>query len=284
MTQKRTIKQVIKPLFSKNRNDLYNILYLYTQVIIKKHNKIKMKRNVLLLIGLSFLIVSCSPKLAMVKTAAKKNDITITSDMKQFSRENKNPSVVLRVPFSTSSVSKAEQKRLLKYNDIYNQIEKNLLKAGFTVKDRGMLNNILSTGQYDYAEIGKKIETDIIIEILSIDFEINNYVYKATEKETNKEIAVEGNKLNPKIAKIECKLTIVDKGLTGGMLTLYYTTCTKGCDFYFSWNYQAVTHVGRNSYYSSIAWSPDYDQESLETTMSYFSEIIANVLRGNILE
>ena len=243
-----------------------------------------MKSNVLLLIGLSFLIVSCSPKLAMVKTEAKKNDITITSDMKQFSRENKNPSVVLRVPFSTNSVSKAEQKRLLKYNDIYNQIEKNLLKAGFTVKDRGLLNNILSTGQYDYAEIGKKIETDIIIEILSIDFEINNYVHKATEKETNKEIAVEGNKLNPKIAKIECKLTIVDKGLTGGMLTLYYTTCTKGCDFYFSWNYQAVTHVGSNSYYSSIAWLPDYDQESLEDRMSYFSEIIANVLRGNILE
>jgi len=231
------------------------------------------------------LVVSCgSPHAATIKTSVKKNDITITSDMKQFSRENKNPSVVLRVPYSTSSVSEAEQKKLSKYNDIYNQIEKNLLKAGFTVRDRGLLNNLLSTGQSNYAEIGKKIETDIIIEILSIDFEINNYVHKATLKKTNKEIAVEGNKLNPKIAKIECKLTIVDKGLTGGILTLYYTSCTAGCEFLFSWSFQEVAHVGRNSYYSSIAWEPDYNQESLERTMVYFSNIITNALRGNILE
>ena len=107
------------------------------------------------------------------------------------------------------------------------------------------------------------------------------FIHKATLKKSNKEIEVVGNKLNPKIAKIECKLTIVDKGLTGGLLTLYYTACTDGCEFLFKWDFQEVTFVGRSVFYPSINWAPDFNQTSFEYVISYFSNIIADVLRGN---
>jgi len=251
-------------------------------------NSVKMKHRTFFVICSLFLLVSCAPKLAMVKTIPKQNDIIITSEMKQFSKENRNPSVVLRVPYVTSSISETERKHLSKYNDIYNQIEKNLLKAGFTVRDRGLLNNILSTGQSSYAEIGKKIETDIIIEILSIDFAIDNYVHTAILKKSNKEIFVT---TNPQIAKLECKLTIVDKGLSGGILTLYYTSCTEGCDFMFSKQTSSMGGIftqglalggsGVDNPYLQPSWSPEANQTTLESVISYFSDIIANILREN---
>ena len=237
--------------------------------------KIKQKGNVLLITVLLFFIVSCASQLAIVKTEPKKNEITVILDMKQFLQENKNPAVVLRVPYSTSSVSEAEQKRLAQHANLYNRIERELLKAGFTVRDRGLLNNLLSTGQSSYAEIGKRIETDIIIEILSIDFAVDNYVHTATLKNSNKEIFAT---TNPKIAKLECKLTMVDKGLSGGILTLYYTSCTDGCEFVV----QKQTGMwSSNNSYSQKYWSPDANQITLESVITYFSDIIANILRGN---
>ncbi|MFA6336172.1 MAG: hypothetical protein WCX48_11610 [Bacteroidales bacterium] len=241
-----------------------------------------MKRNFVLWIFSLFLVISCSPYVATFKSQAKQNDIFVSPEMREFSRTHKNPSVVLRVPYVASAVSEGEQKNLSKYNNYYNQIEKNLLKAGFTVRDRGLLNNLLSTGQTNYAEIGKKIETDIIIEVLSIDFGIDNYCHKATIKKSNKEVNIPGNILNAKIAKLELKFTIVEKGLAGAVLTLYITSCTENTDFLLHKSLQYVNFLGRTGWYSSISWLPDYDQDTTEKTIACFSNVIADVLRGNV--
>ncbi len=226
------------------------------------------------------LFVSCSPYIATFKAQPKQNDIYVSPEMREFSRTHTNPSVVLRVPYVASAVSEGEQKNLTKYNNYYNQIEKNLVKAGFSVRDRGLLNNLLSTGQMNYAEIGKKIETDIIIEVLSIDFGIDNYCHKATIKNSKKEINLPGNILNPKIAKLELKFTIVEKGLAGAVITLYKSSCTENTDFILHRNLTNVNFIGRTGWYSSLNWLPDYDQETTERTITYFSNIIADVLRG----
>ena len=245
-------------------------------------NKVKVKCNILLVVGLSLLIVSCSPQLAMLKTQPKPNDIIISPEMKAFSTENRSPAVVLRVPNTASNVSEAEQKNLSKYNNVYNQIEKNLLRDGFTVRDRGLLNNLLASGQTNYAEIGAKIQTDIIIEILSIDFAIDNYCHTAILKKSNTEISIPDNMLNPQISKLECKLTIVNKGLTGSVLSLYYTPCTHGCDFLFdNIGTPKVALVGSDQFYPKINWTAEHSQESLDNTIAYFSSIIASILRGN---
>lgn len=218
--------------------------------------------------------------MATFKSQPKQNDIYVSPEMKNFSQTHRNPSVVLRVPYVATTVSEGEQKTLSKYNNYYNQIEKNLLKAGFTVRDRGLLNNLLSTGQTNYAEIGKKIETDIIIEVLSVDFAIDNFCHKAIIKNSNKEINIPGKILNPKIAKLELKFTIVEKGLTGAVLTLYQTPCTENTDFLLHRSLQYVNFIGGTGWYTSLSWLPDYDQETTEKTIAYFSNIISEVLRG----
>jgi hypothetical protein len=243
------------------------------------------------------LITSCAPKLAVVKTQAKANEIIITPELKIFSKTNSNPSVVLRVPDPTSDVTKTEQKEVFKKNDnIYNLIEKNLLKQGFTVRDRGLLNKVLKSELNSYADIGKQIETDIIIDILSIDFAINNYTNTATLKTDGKEIKIDnvtilkngkeiGSRmpLNPKIAKIECKLTVVQKGATGGILTLYKTTCTDGCDIYIKPSWSTISGDINNpqrQYVNTWAWTNDATTEELESTVEYFSRLIGNALKG----
>lgn len=256
-----------------------------------------MKLKLLLLIAIIISITSCAPKLAVVKTQAKTNEIIISPELKNFSKTNSNPSVVLRVPYPTADVTNAEQKEIFnKNNDIYNLIEKNLLKQGFTVRDRGLLNKVLKSELNSYAEIGKQIETDIIIDILSIDFAINNYTNTATLKKDGKEIKFDNiaiiNKgkeirsvmpLNPKIAKIECKLTIVDKGATGGILTLYKTTCTDGCDIYVNPSWGIISGDINNperQYVNTWAWTNDATIMELESTVEYFSRLIGDALKG----
>lgn len=256
-----------------------------------------MKIKILLLTAIIGLITSCAPKLAVVRTQAKANEIIISPELKNFSKTNSNPSVVLRVPNPTSGVTKTEQELIFKKNDnIYNLIEKNLFKQGFTVRDRGLLNKVLTSELNSYVDIGKQIETDIIIDILSIDFAINNYTNTAILKTDGKEIKIDnvtilkngkeiGSRmpLNPKIAKIECKLTIVQKGATGGILTLYKTTCTDGCDIYINSTWSTISGDINNpnrKYENTWAWTNDATIEELESTVEYFSRLIGNALKG----
>lgn len=256
-----------------------------------------MKIKIILPITIIGLMSSCAPKLAVVKTQAKANEIIISPELKNFSKTNSNPSVVLRVPYPTTDVTNAEQKEIFKKNDdIYNLIEKNLFKQGFTVRDRGLLNKVLKSELNSYADIGKQIETDIIIDILSIDFSINNYTNTATIKKDGKEIKLDNILIfkkgieiasimpfNPKIAKIECKLTIVQKGATGGILTLYKTTCTDGCDIYIKPNWSLISGDIDNpqrQYVNAWTWTNDATVAELERSVEYFSKLIGDALKG----
>lgn len=61
---------------------------------------------------------------------------TFTSQkLKEFLRKNKNPKIVLRAPNSYSDFSIARQEKM-SFQSLYNDIEKELLKAGFIVRDR----------------------------------------------------------------------------------------------------------------------------------------------------
>ena len=242
-------------------------------------------------------ITSCAPKLAVVKTQAKTNEIIISEELKKFSKTNVNPSVVLRVPYPTTEITNSEQKEIFEKNDnIYNLLEKNLLKQGFIVRDRGLLNKVLKSELNSYSEIGKQIETDIIIDILSVDFAINNYTNTATIKQDGKQIKFynipifkKGKEagsimpLNPKIAKLECKFTIVKQGSAGAILTLYKTTCTDGCDLYFNpnWNtFSADINNPKREYVTTWAWTHDATNDELENTVEYFSKLIGDALKG----
>ncbi len=253
------------------------------------NNKIKlskMKKLNQLLFAVIILFTACKPKELIIKTKGKPNEIISTPELKAFLKENPNPSVVLRVPFSTSAVSESEQKVLSNNQNLYGQIEKNLLKSGYTVRDRGLLNNLLASSQADYAEIGKKIKTDLIIEILSTDFAQEN-LYNRTrsdmeviQKKKSKPMIIDDNSVDPQIAKLECKIIIVNSGQTGAISTLYFTNCMDGCDFY-RYRSGSVAHI-KGRAYAKIIFEHDSNQKQLDRAIKYFSENIVNILRGGI--
>ena len=103
---------------------------------------------------------------------------------------------------------------------IYNQIEKNLLRAGFTVRDRGLLNNLMTENMTDYKEIGTRIQTDIIIEILYVDLHVNSFMDATDESGRNMALA-RTLRLNVQTAEMDCKFIIVEKSVTGAIATLH---------------------------------------------------------------
>ncbi|MDR0829501.1 MAG: hypothetical protein LBN95_05245 [Prevotellaceae bacterium] len=265
------------------------------------------------------LITSCSTRLATVTTQPRQNEYTITPEMRQFLKTHNNPSIVLRVPNTANRISETEDKVSQAKIDverfIYNQIEKNLLKAGFTIRDRALLNELLKTGQSDYNAISKTIQTDIIIEILNIDV-INNYCrmvnFKNDKGTTSSKENADNIALNPQIVKMEYKLTIVEKGLTGAIFTLYYVPCTDGCDFWTIRKLSKVKPIEDSGYtnhkvgnivgytmpiYNTktryqdsptyffqnyLLWDSMYDQQSIEIFVDYFSSVIADILKGKV--
>lgn len=231
---------------------------------------------------LFFIILLLNSCKAVFITTPKENDIVISTELKELLDTKPNPVVVLRVPYSANKVTEADQKLFTQQTQAYNQIEMNLMKAGFTVRDRGLLNNLLLSGQTNYVEIQNKIQTDIIIEILSLDFSIDNNISIVGSKNTNKVIKLYKCSVNPKLAKLECKLVIVDKGQTGGMLKLYYTPCLKGCNLEVRPGHSWVRHLGAKAWQKEILWTVDQDEETMNNVIDYFCEDIIEVLRGNI--
>jgi len=251
--------------------------------LMSRNNLMKTeKKRSTILFSLAIIVAiffsSCSSTyFAMIKSEPKQDDITLTPEMKQFLGKQKNWSVVLRVPNSSDRVT---AETASKNNSIYNNIEKNLLKAGFNVRDRGLLESVLRSGQANYAEIGEKIDTDIIIEILDISWDIDNFQHNYTVKKNNKTGNFSGNVLNPKMAKLECKLIIVEKGATGGVFTLYCSTCTDGCDFYYYVDFwHNIYYFGfdnkRAPQFSSLTWYLEVNDVT-----DYFSNKIIKILQN----
>ncbi len=245
---------------------------------------------------LIILMISCKYPVVTVQPQPKANDITISPEMRELKttlQTTKSLSVVLRVPSASDKVT-AEQ--AAQNAELYNRIERNLLKAGFTVRDRGLLESLLKSGQTNYEEIGKKIETDIIIEILSLNLNEDNPIYNVVNKKDKKTVTLY-SPVNPAIARMDCKLTIVNKGLMGGVLTLYKTACTEGCDFeYFHANtkstYMRLQGTPRSAWEFKLKFPPSIDKlsdisdyyvnnDSYYKIIDYFSDILIGILRGN---
>ncbi len=102
-----------------------------------------------------------------IMTYQAHNDLVRNDSLKEFLSKNPTPKVVLRVPDSPKDITQSE---MMTYNSLYSYIEKGLLEANFTVRDRSLLKEVLSRagGELNYADIRKKIDTDFIVEIVSV--------------------------------------------------------------------------------------------------------------------
>jgi len=173
------------------------------------------------------------------------NEIVLTPELKALLNETAKPKIVIRVPNPPSNVTEAE-----KFNSYINQIEKVFIQNGYTVRDRALLENLMRSGNMDYKSIKDKIDTDLIIDILGLEFDISHPVKTFFNETSQKEeaFATPLNVVDCMKAKLEVRLTIVDKGQLGGMMTIFASRCD-------SENLQIIV----NGFRQQMAWKNNFD-------------------------
>jgi hypothetical protein len=116
-------------------------------------------------------------------------------------------------------------------NSLYNTIDKELAKAGYTVRDRALFARVLEQSNLDYAKIGQLTQTDLILEIVGYrpeKYSASRYKdASGAEKTAPKPIGFTGS-------SIEIKVVSVKENDLVASFTYHYTPCTKGCSHRFS--------------------------------------------------
>jgi hypothetical protein len=138
-----------------------------------------------------------------------------------YMRSTPSPTIVLRVPAPQSQVAQAQsQQGNAAIDQVYNLIEKELVKANFAVRDRGLLDAIVRSGQnLDYPLILQRTDAQLILEIISIQSrEFNSSEYARADRKgkgtlSNGSFPIQG-------WQFDCKVTLVRTGEIGGIYTI----------------------------------------------------------------
>ena len=115
------------------------------------------------------------------KLSPEKDETVKNAGKLEFLKNATNPTIVLRVPNASREVLEEDKNvKTAKNNDgtnnlndinVYNVIEKELLKGGFTVRDRALFEKVLGDKSVnDYSRIKELTETDLILELSSIQY------------------------------------------------------------------------------------------------------------------
>lgn len=136
--------------------------------------------------------------------------------------------IVLRVPASSEKIT---EEQVQKNSLIYSTIEKELAKAGYTVRDRQLFSKVLEQESLDYSKIGVLTETDLILEL--VRFREQTYYRDQYTADGG------GSKTLPRAmsftgALIEFKLTGVKENDIVGTMVFHYSPCVDGCTRSFS--------------------------------------------------
>lgn len=177
------------------------------------------------------LLAGCAPSKQIIKFPTKSNDVYANNNLKEFLKYNKNPSIVLRVPTSdnkaASNITTNQDNSIL-----YNAIERELLKQGYSVRDRGLFNELINkSGSTDYSKIKELTNTDLILEVVNIDSKVlysTNKITKISSRKTVKEIGnVDYQRYG---ASIEFRLIMVKNNEIAGSYKYNYKPCPDGCE------------------------------------------------------
>jgi hypothetical protein len=173
------------------------------------------------------------------------NEIVITPELKTLLQAIPKPKIVIRVTNPPTNVTEADR-----FNSYINEIEKVFVQKGYTVRDRALLENLMRGGNVDYKSIKDKIDTDLIIDILALNFDNStvsrSFFNKTTQKEES--FATAMTYVECGIATLECRVTIVDKGQLGGLFTLRTSPCDiVDYDFYVDGFRQNMAWVGQEA-------------------------------------
>jgi hypothetical protein len=178
------------------------------------------------------LCPACAPIHVIVQPAMPEPETFTKPVLSEFMRTEKVPKIVLRVPAPQGQITQEEARQ--KNSDLdraYNRIEKEFLKAGWTVRDRGLLGEVLKAHpNLDYGEIRKKIDTHLILEVVALDpYAFDTRTYKRVDDGQVGEAKHKG--FGIKGWRLEAKVVFVETGEIGGIYTLY--VARKDCHFVF---------------------------------------------------
>jgi hypothetical protein len=200
------------------------------ELILKKNKTDFMK----IFFATAFLVTifSCSSPLKTVNFPTKQNENFTNDNLKNFLQKNNKRSIVLKVPNSADKVT-SNTNFSTDNNLLYTTIEKELLKAGYSVRDRGLFNEIVLKSQStDYSQIKDLTNTDLILEVVNIDTKIlyttNQLTLalkkgKTKEETTSKEYKATG-------VSAEFRLITVKNNEIAGTYKFFYKPCPNGCD------------------------------------------------------
>lgn len=165
--------------------------------------------------------------------ASKYNSILKSSELNAYLSTRDTLRFVLRTPAGFDELEPEEQ---LQWNTISSQVEKELIRKGHIIKDRTLLETLLKNKVLAGNAYSSAIETDIIIELMNVEFDIPNPTYEFSINE--KRILSNFNDwkdldfIDCRMALMECRITLVDRGNIGGLFRFYVSGCDEASDFY----------------------------------------------------
>lgn len=188
-------------------------------------------KNLFLFFIFLILFTSCfKVQKAIVTFSETSPDIYTKLSLRKFFQSNPNPKIVLRVPQSAKDATTEES---FSHSNVYNAIEKELLKAGFNVRDRGLFNEILEkTNTTDYSKITDLTDTDLILELVNLRSDIEYRTNKYETPKKRKQRKLTGGSITLYGASAEFKIILIKTNEVAGSYEFNYAPCTQGCPYY----------------------------------------------------
>ena len=178
---------------------------------------------------------------AVFRVTLQKDEVVKNANKLQFLKTATNPTIVLRVPNASREILEEDKNvKTDKNNDgtnnlndinVYNVIEKELLKGGFTVRDRALFEKVLGDKSVnDYSKIKELTETDLILELSSIQFVKYPTNYFTYFTQSRKKGSIQNtfncsNYINLYGLKLELRLIKVKENDFIGSFTYNYAPC-----------------------------------------------------------
>lgn len=185
------------------------------------------------------------------KISPEKDEVVKNINKLEFVKNTTNPTIVLRVPNATREVLEEDKNvKTLKNNDgtnnlndinVYNVIEKELLKGGFTVRDRALFEKVLGDKSVsDYSRIKELTETDLMLELSNIQYVKYPMNYFTFFSQSKRQGSIEHritcpNYFNLYGLRLEFRLIKVKENDFIGSFTYNYAPCDDSpCNYYIN--------------------------------------------------
>ncbi len=161
----------------------------------------------------------------MIKFNVEGPELLTTEALRDFLISTESPKIVVRY----SRFDYSDEKIDLEY--LYNVIEKEFIKGGFSVKDRVLFEEVVkrTEDEIDYSILKKKTDTELIFEIVKLDTDQDYITDSYINNKGLKRVLYKDGQVMVKGATVEFKLIIVENNEFAGSYTFHYVPCESGC-------------------------------------------------------